>query len=64
MMKGAPGRATPVTWNEPEGVGAWRSVSYQMPGTPWERCMSLERMGFPEAVWAPETTQLLEPAMQ
>ena len=30
----------------------------------WLRCMSLERSGFPEAVWAPETAQLLEPALQ
>jgi hypothetical protein len=26
--------------------------------------MSFERRGLPEAVWAPETTQLLEPGMQ
>ncbi len=48
----------------PVGVGASRSASYQMPGTLWVRCMSFERSGLPEAVWAPETTQLLEPARQ
>src|SRR5271168_5267249 len=35
-----------------------------MPGTLWARCMSFERSGLPVAVWVPETTQLLEPAMQ
>src|SRR5438309_6040413 len=75
MMKGTPGRETPVTWRLPVEVGdsprlrarspgtpTWRSASYQMPGTVWARCMSLERSGLPVAVWAPETTQLLEPA--
>jgi hypothetical protein len=37
---------------------------YQMLGTVSERCMSLARSGLPLAVCAPETTQLLEPAMQ
>src|SRR6267378_4859203 len=64
MMKGTPGRETPVTWRLPEGVGAWRSAWYQMPGTVWARCMSLARSGLPVAVWAPETTQSLEPAKQ
>src|SRR5882672_4823859 len=35
-----------------------------MPGTVWARCMSLARSGLPVAVWAPETTQSLEPAKQ
>src|SRR5438477_10422490 len=77
MMKGTPGRETPATWRLPEEVGdspplrasspgtpTWRSASYQMPGTVWARCMSLERRGLPVAVWAPETAQLLEPAKQ
>src|SRR5260370_604202 len=63
MMKGVPGRAAPRK-GVAAGVGGAGEVSYQMPGTPWERCMSLERRGLPEAVWEPETTQLLEPAMQ
>src|SRR6266851_4160337 len=64
-MKGTPGRETPATWNSAPVVdGDWRSASYQMPGTPWERCMSFERRGLPVAVWAPETVQLLEPAVQ
>src|SRR5579871_5479319 len=63
MMKGTPGRETPVTWNSPVAVGASRSAWYQMPGTLWLRCMSFERRGLPVAVWAPETTQLLEPGM-
>src|SRR5258708_5380871 len=54
MMKGTPGRQTPVTWRLPVGVGAWRSAWYQMPGTVWARCMSLEMSGLPVAVWAPE----------
>ncbi len=58
--EGTPGRETPVTWRP----GASRSAWYQMPGTLWARCMSLERSGLPVAVWAPETTQLLEPAKQ
>src|ERR1700731_616588 len=64
MMKGTPGRETPVTWRLPAGVGAWRSAWYQMPGTVWARCISLARSGLPVAVWAPETTQSLEPAKQ
>src|SRR5438309_168428 len=73
MMNGTPGRETPVTWRLPEslalrasasGPPTWRSASYQMPGTVWARCMSLERSGLPVAVWAPETTQLLDPAKQ
>src|SRR5258708_15991450 len=64
MMKGTPGRETPVTWRLPVGVGAWRSAWYQMPGTVWARCLSLERSGLPVAVWVPEMTQLLEPAKQ
>src|ERR1700722_7052765 len=64
MMKGEPGRETPETWNSPVGVGASRSASYQVPGTPRLRCMSFERSGLPEAVWVPETAQLPEPALQ
>src|SRR3979490_1210332 len=33
-------------------------------GRVWARCMSLARSGLPVAVWAPETTQSLEPAKQ
>ena len=42
--------------------GAARCASYQTHGSESFRCGSLARMGFPEAVSFPETTQLFEAA--
>ena len=60
MTMGTPGRVTPAAWKP----GASRSAMNQMLGSVRPRCMSLERSGLPEAVWEPETTQLLEPGVQ
>ena len=34
---------------------------YQMPGSEYSRCMSLESRGLPEAVWLPAMAHALEP---
>ena len=34
---------------------------YQMPGSEYSRCMSLESSGLPEAVWLPAMAHALEP---
>ncbi len=36
---------------------------YQMPGTEYSRCMSLERIGLPLAVCRPESAQALDPGL-
>ena len=41
--------------------GACRWVMYQMQGKPYSRCISLASSGLPEAVWAPDRAQPLEP---
>ncbi len=41
--------------------GACRWVMYQIPGSPYSRCISLASSGLPEAVWVPDRAQALEP---
>src|ERR1035438_65818 len=54
---GAPGRVTPATARP----GACRWAMYQMPGREYSRCMSLERIGLPEAVRLPARAHEFEP---
>ena len=56
-VRARPGRVTPATSKSP----AVRCASYQMFGIASSRCMSFDSSGLPDAVCAPETTQLLEP---
>src|SRR5271154_7566693 len=55
---GAPGRVSPFTFHP----GAVKCSSYQIEGTESSRCVSLASSGFPEAVCAPLTPQLLLPS--
>src|ERR1022692_4023153 len=47
MMPGVPGSATPAAFMP----GASRCVMYQMPGSEYSRCMSLDSSALPDAVW-------------
>src|SRR5450759_243943 len=58
-MPGAPGSATPTALRP----GASRCVMYQMPGSEYSRCMSLESSGLPDAVWLPAMAQALDPGL-
>src|SRR5271157_52832 len=57
MTNGTPGSVTPATSKSP----AVRWASYQTLGICKSRCISLESSGLPDAVCAPDTTQLLDP---
>ena len=59
MMPGAPGSATPATFMP----GASRCVMYQMPGSEYSRCMSLDSSALPDAVWLPAMAQALDPGL-
>src|ERR1700686_1433401 len=62
ITNGIPGMVTPVdTKSSPAGTWA----AYQMEGIPGTRCGSLQRIGRPDAVRSPETTQelLIPPAV-
>ena len=57
MTPGTPGRHTPET----SRPGASRCAMYQMPGSPYCKCMSFDSSGLPDAVWLPEMAHAFEP---
>src|ERR1700744_4124863 len=62
MTNGVPGSVKPLTSRAPSAVCS--EASYQMPGTPSAKCMSLETSGNPLVEREPATAQLFEPERQ
>ena len=62
ITNGIPGMVTPV---DSKSSPAWTWAAYQMDGIPGTRCGSLQRIGLPEDVRSPDTTQelLIPPAV-
>src|ERR1019366_9182943 len=62
ITKGIPGMVTPVD-SKSSPARTW--AAYQIGGMPGTRCGSLQRIGRPDAVRSPETTQelLMPPAV-
>ena len=62
ITKGMPGMVTPVD-SKSSPARTW--AAYQIEGIPGTRCGSLQRIGLPEGVRSPETTQelLIPPAV-
>src|ERR1022692_1386619 len=62
ITNGIPGMVTPV---DSKAAPAWTCAAYQIDGMPGTRCGSLQRIGRPDAVRSPETTQelLMPPAV-